>query len=97
MAAADARDDTAYLQDHGSGREQRHPQWRARWAESDPELDYVLDIYTAFMECSAVFREMDPAIARGEICIGASELEAIEVIEFCLKQDVALADSFRLP
>ena len=37
---------------------------------------YALDIYTAFMECSAVFREMDPAIARGEICIGASELEA---------------------
>ena len=43
MAAGDARDDTAYLQDHGSGREQRHPQWRARWGESDPELDYVLD------------------------------------------------------
>ena len=43
MAAADARDDTAYLQDHGSGRKQRHTQWRARWGESDPELDYVLD------------------------------------------------------
>ena len=53
---------------------------------------YALDIYTAFMECSAVFHEMAPAIARGEICIGASELDAIEVIEFCLKQDVALAD-----